>query len=151
VRIAGITGKLISIGQRFIGSGSRYTHAFVYVGSGMVVQGEPGGAKLTTLTRALNGREVVYSKIFLAEPERTEVIQAALNLVGTPYSFLDYLAIGASRLLHIKALERYVGSTGHMICSQLVDECYSRAGIHLFPYRIPGDITPGDLAHLIGA
>ena len=37
-----------------------------------------------------------------------------------------------------------------MICSQLVDQCYLEAGIHLYDDgRDPGDVTPADLAELV--
>jgi hypothetical protein len=37
-----------------------------------------------------------------------------------------------------------------MICSQLVDQCYQDAGVHLFADgRWPGDVTPADLYRLI--
>ena len=39
-----------------------------------------------------------------------------------------------------------------MICSQLVDEAYARAGVQLFDDgRLPGDVTPADLYGLIAA
>jgi cell wall-associated NlpC family hydrolase len=151
-RISGTTGRLVSAGQCLIGSGSYYTHAFVYVGAGEVIQAEPGGAKRVFLSEALNGRRrVAYSSFPLTDAQRGAIVSAAESLIGTPYSYLDYAAIGAARLAHIDALERFVENTHHMICSQLVDECYRRAGIELFPNRIPGDVAPGDLARLIGA
>lgn len=149
VRIPGFTGSLVSAGQRLIGSGSHYTHAFIYMGNAMVVQAEPGGARMRSLASA--GIDPVYSAMPLSDAERLAITTAAFNLIGTPYSFLDYAAIGANRLLHLDALERYEDSTHHMICSQLVVECYRRAGIELFAGRSAGDIVPGDLAHLIGA
>ena len=37
-----------------------------------------------------------------------------------------------------------------MICSQLVDEAYKRAGVQLFDdNRLPGDVDPNDLWELI--
>ncbi len=43
----------------------------------------------------------------------------------------------------------YVAGTGHMICSQLVDQSYLDAGVHLAEDgRFPGDVTPGDLAYV---
>lgn len=151
-RIAGTTGKLVSIGQRIVGSGSFYTHAFVYLGNGEIIEAEPGGARKTLLSHALQGRKTAaYSDFDLTPAQRSAIVSAAESLLGTPYSFLDYLAIGEARLLHTTRLERYVSDTGHMICSQLVDECYRRAGIELFPNRISGDVAPGDLAKLIGA
>lgn len=151
VRISGVTGSLVSAGQRLIGSGSYYTHAFVYVGGGQAVQAQPGGAIRADVLDIVQGRRLATSNLPLTGRQRADIVEAALSLDGTPYSFLDYAAIGARRLLHVSALENYVSDTGHMICSQLVAECYRRAGIELFTGRIPGDVAPGDLARLIGA
>jgi cell wall-associated NlpC family hydrolase len=151
-RIAGVTGKLVSVGQRAVGSGSYFTHAFVYVGNGHIIEAEPGGARLSTLAHALEGgKHAVYSDLELTGAQRRDIVSAALSLKGTPYSFLDYLAIGEARILRTKHLEHFVADSGHMICSQLVDESYRRAGIDLFPGRLTGDVAPGDLARLIGA
>lgn len=87
----------------------------------------------------------------LSGSQRERVISASLSLTGTPYSFLDYAALSAHRL-HIPAphLKKYIADTGHLICSQLCDEVYYRAGIHLFvDGRWPGYVTPADLAELI--
>lgn len=151
-RIGGAVGLGVSAGQRAIGSGSYFTHAFIYVGNGEVIQAQPGGAKRVLLAEALDGRKrVAFSDFPLNGSQRSNILRAAVSFLGTPYSFLDYLAIAEARMLRSDRLERYVGDTGHMICSQLVDECYRRAGIELFPGRIPGDVAPGDLAKLIGA
>lgn len=151
VRITGLTGKLVSFGQRLIGSGSYFTHAFVYVGNGMVVQVQPGGAEIVSLAEAVGNRRVAYSSILLSVARREAIADYAKALEGTPYSFLDYAAIGMRRLLRSSLLERFVGDSRHMICSQLADEAYAQAGIHLFPNRLAGDVTPGDIARLIGA
>jgi uncharacterized protein YycO len=150
-RIHGLTGRLIEFGQKVIGSGSRFTHAFVVVADGWVVQAEPGGARLVPLASAVGGRETLYSDLDLTEEQRKAIARKAFRLVNTPYSYLDYLAIGARRLFGASFLERYVEDTHHMICSQLVTEVFRQADIELFPGCIPGDVTPGDLARLIGA
>jgi uncharacterized protein YycO len=152
VRITGAVGEAISIGQHLVGSGSYFTHAFVVVDGARVVQAEPGGAQLVSLTEATYGyARVAYSDFSLTADERQAISDAALAAVGTPYSFVDYAAIGALRLWHTDRLERFVGRSKHMICSQLVAQCYKTARHDLFPLRSPGDVTPGDLAHLIGA
>jgi uncharacterized protein YycO len=150
VRISGVTGVLVSLGQRLIGSSSYFTHAFVVVGDGMVVQAQPGGAECVPLAEAVGSRRVVYTD-FALDHKRGLISLAAVAMVGTPYSFLDYAAIGLRRILRFAGLERYVANTGHLICSQLADLAYKRAGFELFPGRIPGDVTPGDIARLIGA
>lgn len=151
VRITGAVGAGISLGQRLVGSGSYFTHAFVVVGDDLAVQAQPGGAVLTSLFGAVDGRRVAYSDFDLSDRQRALICAHAKLLVGTPYSFLDYAAIGAARFTGIKALEDYVSESGHVICSQLADLAYRRAGIDLFPNRIPGDVAPGDIARLIGA
>lgn len=151
-RIGGPVGVAVSAGQRLIGSGSYFTHAFIYVGNGEVIQAQPGGAKRILLAEALDGRKrVAFSDFSLTGAQRSNVVRAAVSYLDTPYSFADYLAIAEARIFHSDRLERYVGETGHMICSQLVAQCYADAGISLFPNRIPGDVAPGDLAKLIGA
>jgi hypothetical protein len=68
-------------------------------------------------------------------------------MVGTPYSFLDYVAIAAHRFhLPIPGLKRFIASTRHEICSALVDEVYRRAGFALFSdARWPGYVVPAAL------
>lgn len=83
---------------------------------------------------------------------RAKVVATATALVGTPYSALDYVALAALHL-HIPSqrIRDRVASSGHMICSQLVDEVYRRVGIELFTHRRPGDVMPSDLAAWIRA
>lgn len=149
VQIGGIGGKLISLGQFLIGCPSRFSHAFLVLDNGQIIQGEPGGAKIYTES---DWPGAVYSNLPLTDSQRAEIVAAGRALVGTPYSWVDYAAIGAQRLgLPFKWLRRYVSDSGHMICSQLVDAAYARAGVDLFPDRAPGNVTPGDLARRIGA
>jgi hypothetical protein len=62
---------------------------------------------------------------------------------------LDYLALALLHL-HLPAaswVRKRVKSSGHMICSQLCDAVYRRAGIELFTDgRLEGDVMPADLA-----
>jgi hypothetical protein len=151
VQIHGYGGKLISLGQALIGCPSRFSHAFLVLDNGEIVQGEPGGAKIYPAS-VMHGRGAVYSSLPLTDAQRADIVAAGRALADTPYSWVDYAAIGFQRLgLPSKALADYVADGGHMICSQLVAEAYRRAGDPLFPNRAPGNVTPGDLARLIGA
>ncbi|MFC8583204.1 hypothetical protein ACFUGD_01300 [Streptomyces sp. NPDC057217] len=150
-KIGGVTGKLVAAGQALVGDASPVQHAFVYVGDGQVVQAMPGGAELIRLEDA--SEPVVWSTgHFELTPLRREFIKwTAIGLVGTPYSFLDYASIGLAHFrIRPRWVREFVADTGHMICSQLVDEVYLRAGVHLFDDgRLPGDVTPGDLWKLL--
>jgi uncharacterized protein YycO len=150
-RISGITGRLIAVGQALIGDAAPVQHALIYVGGGYIVQAMPGGAEMIRLEDA--NAPVLWSTgiVSLTAAERMRIASEARELVDTPYSFADYLSIGLAAW-HVRPrwVRDYIADTGHMICSQLVDEVYKRAGVQLFDDgRLPGDVTPGDLYKLI--
>lgn len=163
------TSRLITAALGLTGDGTRYSHAALVVDGGYVVEALPGGAKLTPLIRyvgrggnvavcdapirvdvvdAVAHREVSAADAGEYEDTlRAQVAAAGRALVGTPYSFLDYLSLALLAWgIRPEWLRRFVETRRHMICSQLVDEAYRAAGLHLFADDRPsGDVTPGDL------
>jgi hypothetical protein len=166
--ITGPVGYGIALGQALAGSGSRWTHAgLILEADGTILEAEPGGARIANVSK-YDGRPLLVSdgpvqrnlanwrasgvpagplSRFEASI-RAAIVADARKLVGIPYSPTDYLALA---LLHLhlpsKWIRDRVQSSGHMICSQLVDAVYLRAGIHLFSDgRLPGDVMPADLA-----
>jgi cell wall-associated NlpC family hydrolase len=149
-KIGGLVGAFVNFGQWFVGDFAPVQHALVYVGDGMVVQAMPSGAELIRLKDASPVVKWSTGLIDLSTDERYKISVEALSLVGTPYSFLDYVSIALERLgVRPRLVRDYVASTGHLICSQLVVLAYERAGVDLFPGTFPGDVTPGDLYKLL--
>jgi cell wall-associated NlpC family hydrolase len=154
VSVGGTPGRLIGLGERLNGAAafSEYQHAFIYVGNGQVVQAEPAGAAYASVSPHT---KTLWSsgRIPLTASQRSAISRAARGYVGTPYSALDYLAIALHHWhLPIPHLRGYIASTGHMICSQLVDRCYQDAGVQLFAdERWNGYVTPADLARLVAS
>ncbi|MFF4953440.1 hypothetical protein ACWC2K_05310 [Streptomyces chattanoogensis] len=150
--ISGVTGALIRLGQWINKDGfADYEHVFLVLPDDRLLEAEPGGARIIPLS-AYAGDEVLYvCPERLTERQRTAICDAATRYVGVPYSFLDYVAIAAHRFhLPVPGLRRYIAGTGHMICSQLVDQCYQDAGVHLFADgRWPGYVTPMALYNLL--
>ena len=151
VSAGGIAGPLVSFGEWLNGDGfGDWEHAFLYIGAGDIIQAEPGGANERPLT---GHAHTLWSTgtIQLSAGQRDAICAAARKYLGVPYSFLDYAALAAHRAhLNIPGLRAYIGATGHQICSQLVDQCYADAGVHLFADgRWPGYVTPASLASLI--
>jgi Uncharacterized distant relative of cell wall-associated hydrolases len=150
-RISGVTGKAIAAGQALIGDGAPVQHAMIYVGAGYVVQAMPGGAEMVALADA--NEPVIWSSeaIPLTAAQRIKISSVARSLVGTPYSYADYLSIGlAAAHIRPRFVRDYVADSGHMICSQLVDYAHFLGGSHLFTDgRLAGDVTPGDLWKLL--
>lgn len=150
-KITGLTGRLVDAGQTLVGDRAPIQHAYVYVGGGYIVQAMPNGAEMIRLEDA--SPPVIWSTglVSLTAWQRASIVGEAERLVDTPYSFADYLSIGLA-YFHVRPawVRDYIADTGHMICSQLVDEVYKRAGVHLFDDgRLPGDVTPGDLWKLL--
>src|SRR5690242_14546439 len=148
-KIKGWTGIWVSLGQWLNGDASRFTHAFVVVDDNYVIEAQPGGAVLSPLADYLERDDVVFSNMHLTQIQREYIVKRAQELEGTPYSFLDYLAIALMRL-GIKAdriVDRVVSSK-HLICSQLVTEVYESAGVEIFDDGTDSwMVTPGDLAN----
>lgn len=168
VNVTGPVGWLIGTGQALAGDPSRYEHAGIVIDSeGTTVEAAPGGAFYGHLS-AYTGRALLVSdgpvQQELAQYDRGElywdqtrddlerhlrltVTAEAHNLIGTPYSALDYFALAALHLhLPSRWIRQRVESSKHMQCAQLVDAAYQRAGIHLFQGKFPGDVMPSDLA-----
>lgn len=149
-RINGLGGRLIRAGQYLNGDGyADYEHAFIVGPGGQVIEADPSGARAAADTYP--DSETVYSSWPLTDRQRLDIVAAAYNFVGTPYSWLDYVSIALRRLgFRPQWLRDYVASSKHLICSQLVDAAYTAAGVPLFTDgRWAGDVTPACLLHVL--
>lgn len=149
-QIHGKVGAGIRFGQWLNGSGFEdFEHAYMDLGDGTGIEAEPGGARIFPLDKydpkTVHWCDGIYSQ---TPPQfRNAIADEARRLAGTPYSFLDYDAIALHRLgVDTKLLQRYIESTGHLICSQLVDLASTRGGHQIFnDNRWNGFVAPGDL------
>lgn len=151
-RIGGFTGLWVSLGQWIIGDGCRYTHVYIVLDDDTVIEAMPGGARIASI----HGRHpdegmFYYSRLPLTTEQREAIVREARALIarpgGVPYSFMDYVALALARFsIKPKWLRDYIEGSGRMICSQLVDYIYCKAGIKLFnDGRLNQEVTPGDL------
>lgn len=153
-RISGLTGLLVGLGQFIIRDASRYTHVFVVLDSNELIEAMPGGAKIESLdkyagTTKHGSQKAVYIDLGLTSEQTIRMVDEARKLVGTPYSFLDYLALALERFgVKSARLEKYIADTGHMICSQLAVEAVERAGVDVFGEELSQKITPGDWTYI---
>jgi hypothetical protein len=150
VKINGFAGVGIRFGQWLNRSGFEdFEHAFLDLGDGTCIEAEPGGARVVSLDKYANVEVYWCDNIYRGIPRmgRIAVAEVGRTYEHVPYSFLDYDALALHRFgLDTAALERYIGSTGHMICSQLVDRAHTDAGEHIFADgRWDGFVAPGDL------
>lgn len=161
IPISGYTGKFISFGEWLNGDGfGDFDHAEIYIGEpdstapyGYTIGAYPGGAAKVALSCPPEQLPDALwsSSLNIPDVTRPAIVSAAKFMLGTPYSFLDYLALFFHRLhIWLPGLKHYIQTGDHMICSQLVDYIYQLCGIHLFTdNRWPGYVTPAMLADLI--
>jgi hypothetical protein len=145
--IKGGVGFLIRLGQWLNGDGFfDYEHAFIYLGNGKIMEAEPGGACISDISE-YDGRPIMWSTglIPLTDAQRSTIVGNAINQAGTPYSFLDYLAIGLYRVgIRHPGIANRVEKSKHLICSQLVAVDYDNALSPIGDWP-PYLVTPGKL------
>lgn len=149
-RIGGLVGWLISLGQWLLGDASRYTHAGIVLDDGLVLEAMPSGARIRPLADVLARRPLAFSWCIALTPvQRADIVAQAWALRGARYGFSCYLHLALTRVgIRWGRLVDHLERNDRVICSQLVDLAYRRAGAGLFDDgRAPFEVTPGDLAH----
>jgi hypothetical protein len=139
---------------------THWRHAGVYLGNGQYLQAEPGGA--TIGPRRASPYDLWSTGVLpLTGPQRALVPSLAESYRGVGYSWLDYAALGAHHGHipdlelwpeggHLVTLQEFIKSTGHQMCSFMVDNFRLRLGNHLFSDgRWEGYVMPWDLGHLL--
>jgi hypothetical protein len=144
-QIQGRVGRAIKIGQWLNGDGYvNYQHAFLVIQGNGLVEAEPKGARYGSIFDYAD-RDVKYLRC--PDECREAVANAATSFIGIGYSYADYLALALHRFgIDTPKLQKYIQSSGHMICSQMADYGAFLGNWHLFDdNRWFGDVTPGDL------
>lgn len=130
-------------------TGSLYYHAGIYVGNGTVIEAQPEGVNYAPVNSWANGR-ILWSCEELSDAQREAIVTSAKAALGTPYSWLDILALGLSAWgITPSWVWARLSRQDRLICSQLVARCYQNAGVDLCPGKPDSRITPGDLADVI--
>ena len=155
--VSGATGGLIALGQTLLGEDCIYRHVFVKVGN-YAVEAMPGGALSSRVNPGERwSKAFAYAVPTYAAGQGDRVAMYAVNMVGTPYGFADYLALALKhRHLSFGLLNGYISATKpnglpkRAICSQLADAALSLAGWHVFNDGcLPQDVTPGGLYYAL--
>jgi hypothetical protein len=85
---------------------------------------------------------------YINDGQALAVAASWISQIDTPYSYLDYLALAGRHILALQPEDRtlfdkYISSTKHEICSQLIDKGLADNDWHLFEdNRPPQDVTP---------
>ena len=142
VKTNGFFGWLIRLGTF-----SRWNHCFIYIDKDFIIGADPTGVKKSPLS---NYKDVAWNQHEnLTQAQRKIIVSAAIDTIGKPYNFFT-IAVLVFRILGLKVLAnlpliKRLSSKNGFICSELVEECYSKAGINLVD-KPDYLVVPGDLA-----
>jgi hypothetical protein len=135
-------------------TGSWAGHAFLYLGNGLIVQGQPPQAATAAATshhdaiwawhmwdqlKAVNG----WTDAQIKEAQ-AKVVGRGYALVGTAYDWPAYVGFSLE-VLHLRNEEQLAGwfqQDGYRVCSALVDDALTFAGV-------PLDFVPDDGPDLV--
>lgn len=136
---------------------SEFHHVVVNVGDGRIVE----AVRTVRIDFADQYDEIVWCTGRLPSPfvptdaQRAQIVQAALAMVGDKYNVLDLLAIGLAQKRMGRVVDgdewwvKRLSKDHREICSQVADLAWKKAGIEMFPKRLPGLVSPGDLGRLL--
>lgn len=98
----------------------------------------------TKLTRIqLSEIHKVYTAGQLTDKQRKDIVKFAYDSIGTKYDYL--LTIGIVLSLLFKGARKYFNSKNKLICSELIDLSYYKAGVPRNNSINIGDVTPQEL------
>ncbi|MEQ9230514.1 MAG: YiiX/YebB-like N1pC/P60 family cysteine hydrolase [Cyclobacteriaceae bacterium] len=126
-------------------TGSRYSHAILYVGVSSIIESDGYGVQSNNLQRVLISQKDDAKVLRLKSDSRSTKTQNAevfaRRLVGTAYSTDE------AKISHLK-LESEAKEPNRQFCSRFVAQAYSNAGVNLVDnpdYCTPEDLLQSDL------
>lgn len=140
------------------GTNSNVNHAGLYIGDGVIVEavGKVRYNEITAYPDAIWSTGRLPAHLTPTAQQRQAIVNKAHDLIGTPYSWLDIIAIGLAQRRLGQVVNsrtwwaRRVSADGRYICSQAVDVEYQAGGIEFFDDgRLPGLVSPEDLEELL--
>jgi hypothetical protein len=154
---AGSTHRWVQLGEWIIDGDdpSPWSHAGCVLDGGRTLEAMPGGAIIGSLTDVMRQPHAFssWSPTDLPDSKRRDLLELAPRYIGVGYSALDYAAIGLHDLApnyDAQWLRDYIDDSGHLLCSQLVADWYTRCDLHHFnDNRWPGYVKPSDLGRVL--
>lgn len=139
------------IPDEFLEKATLFQHAGLIsdIGKDNVMVLEEEGRGMVEVPYHYEDAIIMFSTWALHPANRFEIIQHARSLKGHRYGWLTYAALTAHHYhIWVPGLKRFIDWSGDEICSQSVDDSWTKAGNHIFDDgRWPGDVKPSDLAY----
>jgi uncharacterized protein YycO len=117
----------------------------VYIGNQQIIETAILGVRISPVTTHPDAK---WGHESLSDTQRTAICDRAHALIGTPYDWPAYVGFSLEilKLRTGQQLDPVFRQDNWRVCSALVVDCYSYAGVTLFPNAdYPNLITPDDL------
>lgn len=142
----GFTRLRAAFGHMLLGEVTEFSHAFIVLGDGWVMEPWPSGARVAQLSE-YTGDYVAYGwPVGMTETQHAAIADAARSLDGIGYGVTDYWVLRRARDGSRRALARCARGA-RLTPAQCVAEAYRRAGVPLWDGR--PDVTLEDIAGLL--
>lgn len=129
------------------GTRSDTYHVVVAISDTHCVSAEPGGSRYRPIT---DYPRIYWSSFDLTPAQRQIIADAAHTYVPRPYNYAIYPALFWQRITGHRVaawVANWLAHRPNENCSQLSDDVYNRAGLHLFE-DVAEIVTPGDFERL---
>lgn len=129
------------------GSNSDTYHVVVAINDTTCVSAEPGGSRYRPIS---DYQRIYWSAFDLTPGQRQAIAAAASAYVPRPYNYAIYPALFWQRITGHRVaawVANWLARRPNENCSQLSDDVYNRAGLHLFE-DVAEIVTPGDFERL---
>jgi cell wall-associated NlpC family hydrolase len=161
-----VTSSSDSISQAIrIATWSRFSHAVLYVGDGMVEQADARGVTIEPLETLLShvSQDGVIRDLAIDDMQRAAVVADAIKYEGRPYNYAGLAAIAIKKaerlnqaanpgirsiisvLTKPETIPDFLADGHSFFCSQLVVTAYADAGV---PLHTTNGASPGDIVRL---
>jgi len=119
---------------------SYWNHAGIYIGHGKQIEARKFGVVQSSYVDKGEYTKVISKK--LSKVQREKIVEYAKQQIGKKYDYMQLVSLFFIWLFHIGQVKNV---KNHFICSELVAEAYTKAGIKLSRKPIVY-VTPGDIA-----
>jgi hypothetical protein len=123
---------------------SDYSHAFLYIGKGKILESNPGGVIIREIDSYLDYNRYFLSlfRVYFDEKRPYKLIKTCKKRLGERYG---YSQIGLLWFINTFGVTSLQLNLSGVICSELVADGIKKVGLYPFT-KIPACVTPADLA-----
>jgi hypothetical protein len=127
---------------------SDYSHAFLYIGNGKILESNPGGVIIREIEAYLDYNRYYLSlfRVYFDEKRPYKLVKACKKHLGIHYGYSQIAWLWLLSITGTIDNPFFQRDCNGFICSELIADGIKEVGLYPFGSKIPACITPADLA-----